>query len=265
VRFIYPLLPMLHIIAAPSIASFFYSKTTPSPPAPATKPITQQKPPPAPSTAIRRRPLLILLLLLNVSLSLYTTLSHQRALISCVTYIRTQYEDLALDARGVPLSSPLSNTFPDSYEFPISNFPKTTDYSDDETFVGFLMPCHSTPWRSRLFHKGLRAWALECEPPVGLEVGSVARNEYRDEADRFYDDPAGFLEREVGTRERPWPRYLVGFEGIEGVLREWYEGKMKGFQIREKWRGGNSMWHDDWRRKGDVIVWEFVEGDGKAK
>lgn len=69
-----------------------------------------------------------------------------------------------------------------------------------------------------------------------------------------------FLKEEVNTRERPWPKYAVGFEGIEGWLREYYEGEMKGFKVREKWRTGNSAWHDDWRRKGDVVVWEFVEG-----
>lgn len=83
---------------------------------------------------------------------------------------------------------------------------------------------------------------------------------YRDEADRFYDDPVKFLSDEVNTREKPWPRYIVGFQGIEGVLRGWYEGEMKGFVMREKWRRANSHWHDDERRQGDVVVWEFVDG-----
>ena len=84
--------------------------------------------------------------------------------------------------------------------------------------------------------------------------------EYRDEADRFYDDPVRFLKEEVNTKEKPWPRYVVGFEGIEGVLKSYYEEEMKGFVVREKWRGFNSHWHDDSRRKGDVVVWEFVDG-----
>jgi len=89
---------------------------------------------------------------------------------------------------------------------------------------------------------------------------SEERARYRDEADRFYDDPVGFLKREVNTKERPWPRYVVGFEGVEDVLREYYESEMKGFKVRERWRAANSHWHDDWRRKGDVVVWEFVDG-----
>ena len=81
---------------------------------------------------------------------------------------------------------------------------------------------------------------------------------YRDEADRFYDDPGRFLTEEVGTVEKPWPRFIVGFEGIEGVLREYSQGRMKRFVVRERWRGFNSHWHDDERRRGDVVIWEFV-------
>jgi GPI mannosyltransferase 3 len=37
--------------------------------------------------------------------------------------------------------------------------------------VGFLMPCHSTPWQSYLHRKELedpgRLWAIGCEPPLG--------------------------------------------------------------------------------------------------
>jgi phosphatidylinositol glycan class B len=36
--------------------------------------------------------------------------------------------------------------------------------------VGFLMPCHSTPWQSYLHQKAIddpgRLWALSCEPPL---------------------------------------------------------------------------------------------------
>lgn len=39
------------------------------------------------------------------------------------------------------------------------------------TSVGFLMPCHSTPWQAYLHRAQLaeagRMWALGCEPPLG--------------------------------------------------------------------------------------------------
>jgi phosphatidylinositol glycan class B len=41
----------------------------------------------------------------------------------------------------------------------------------DLTSVGFLMPCHSTPWQAYLHRANLvetgRMWALSCEPPLG--------------------------------------------------------------------------------------------------
>ncbi|KAE9366133.1 glycosyltransferase family 22 protein [Stipitochalara longipes BDJ] len=248
VRFIYPLLPLLHILTGPTISSFF---TT-------TKSITTH-PPPFPSIAktttvsvTGRKPLLYTLLLLNVLTAFYTTQVHQRGPISVIRFLRHEYEALALDNHGVLLSSPEANMY--------AEFNKTTDYSDSETFVGFLMPCHSTPWRSQLVYPGLKAWALGCEPPLHLSAYSVEREEYRDEADRFYDDPIKFLKEEVGNKERPWPRYIVGFEGIEGVLREYYEGEMKGHVVMERWRRFSSQWHDDERRQGDIVVWGFGEG-----
>lgn len=253
VRFIYPLLPLLHILTAPTITSFFTTTstiTTHPPPFPSTPRTTI-------TTITGRKPLLTLLLLLNVALAAYTTLIHQRGVLSVLKYLRTEYEALALDNRGIPLSSPAAQR--DHAAWNLLPY-KHSDYSDSETFAAFLMPCHSTPWRSQLVHAGLKAWALTCEPPIHLAPGSPARDLYRDEADRFYDDPAGFLAREVSTRERPWPRFVVGFEGIEGVLREYYEGAMQGWVVREKWRTGNSQWHDDARRTGDVVVWEFVDG-----
>jgi phosphatidylinositol glycan class B len=42
---------------------------------------------------------------------------------------------------------------------------------DDLGSVGFLMPCHSTPWQAYLHRPDLaeegRLWALGCEPPLG--------------------------------------------------------------------------------------------------
>ncbi|CAG8972604.1 hypothetical protein HYALB_00005373 [Hymenoscyphus albidus] len=242
VRFIYPLLPLLHILTSPTINIFFttlISKTTFPPPFPST-PITKSV------LTIHRKPLLATLFSLNLLIAGYTSFQHQRGVISVLSFLRHEYETLHLDQQGRLLPPPSS--------------PTSTRPPADETFVAFLMPCHSTPWRSHLFYPTLRAWALECPPPIHLSKNSAAREAYRDEADRFYDDPKKFLSQEVGGRNRPWPRYVVGFQGIEAVLREWYEENVKGWGMREKWRGGNSDWIDDSRRVGDVVVWEFVDG-----
>ncbi|RFU34628.1 hypothetical protein B7463_g1709, partial [Scytalidium lignicola] len=256
VRFIYPLLPMLHIITAPTISYIFATSTTTTtkpPPQPAGSKLPPPKPKTTTTTTFHYKPILFLLLTLNISIAAYTTQIHQRGVLSVLKFLRSEYEALALDARGNLISL--------NMDYPADDVPhKINDYDDNETFVGFLMPCHSTPWRSQLYHPGLNAWALGCEPPLSIAPHTAEREQYRDEADRFYDNPKKFLSEEIGGREKPWPRYIVGFEGIEAPLREWYEEEFKGFKIRERWSGFNTHFHDDARRRGRVVVWEFVDG-----
>lgn len=298
VRFIYPLLPVLLILTAPSIASFFTKEILIPAKSTNSKPIV--------NTKVIRKPLLTLLILLNIALAAYTTLIHQSAVISVTTFIRHRYETEMLDAQGIPLHSPHAYSYLKHYP---ASFDEDTppslniDYDIkkeensqyaargmgtsanpnwknemEQPFVGFLMPCHSTAWRSRLIHKGLGAWALSCEPPIHLPFEE--RDSYRDEADRFYDDPLRFLREEIvvfpeidevedekmerGKMKKQWPRYLVGFEGIESDIHEFYDGLAEGTgagrgkKMKEVWRERNTQWIDDWRRSGDVVVWEFV-------
>lgn len=77
------------------------------------------------------------LLLLNIPALVYLMIFHSRAQIDVIHYFRS--------------------------------FPE-----DDVHSVGFLMPCHSTPWQAYL-HKptwsdSQRFWALGCEPPLGYVV-----------------------------------------------------------------------------------------------
>lgn len=85
--------------------------------------------------------------------------------------------------------------------------------------VGWLMPCHSTPWHASLHtpslydthdvhgHELRRMWFLTCSPPVSCtsegpnsllatRPGSAARDvaAYTDLADQFYLDPAAWLQ-----------------------------------------------------------------------
>ena len=252
VRFIYPLLPMLHVLAADPFSAFFY---------------------PAVSSTFSgsfrktswKRVLLFLMIAANVLIALFATQWHQPAPLSVLTWLREQHE-----------------------EHYLAQPPQSKTSSPDTTMtVGFLMPCHSTPWRSHLIHSGIKAWALGCEPPVDLNAS--ARAIYVDEADQFYNNPASFLRRTMGPPPRRkgflgarapqpglrspgldpekgwdgkqgkklWPEYLAFFEQLEPamkiVLRE------SGY--RECWRGWNSWFHDDWRRKGDIVVWCLRERD----
>ncbi|OCL03339.1 glycosyltransferase family 22 protein [Glonium stellatum] len=220
VRFLYPVLPFLHIIAARPVTSFF-----------------------TPLTASRKI-ILASLLLLNLALAGYVSQVHQRGVIDVLSYLRHQ--------RETQKSAPTS--------------------------VGFLMPCHSTPWRSHLVYPDISAWALTCEPPINVPLQD--RDKYLDEADQFYLDPgpaqwlADHMEdkrviRRVSVDEeqkkqgsdgvkaenRPWPQYLVFFEQLEETLSE----VLNGTRYKECWRRFNSHFHDDRRRTGDVIVWCLEE------
>nr|POE82369.1 gpi mannosyltransferase 3 [Quercus suber] len=192
VRFIYPLLPLLHILAAKPLSQLYHSCST------------------------RTLSLIALpTLAINCLIALYVTRIHQSGVIDVLHHIRHTHEvKLALDASAV-------------------------------TTVAFLMPCHSTPWRSHLIHSSIAAWALTCEPP--LEIPVMERAGYMDEADEFYASPVGWVERNVAM----WPEKVVMFSQLEPVLSEILDGR----GYAECWRGFNTHWHDDWRRQGDVVVW----------
>lgn len=234
VRFVYPLLPMLHVLAAQPVASFFHP------------------------LSFRKKAALVFLLAINLSIAGYASQVHQRGVIDVIHALRRQHESQVLQLAVA--ESQDSNVMT----------------------VGFLMPCHSTPWRSHLVHPEIKAWALTCEPPI--DVPLERRVSYLDEADEFYVDPGpvAWLDQHmesVGTirgkghvstvkaenntkgaePRRPWPAYLVFFEQLEGTLN----GFLQGTKYKECWRGFNSHFHDDWRRKGDVVVW-CLEDDGAS-
>lgn len=248
VRFIYPLLPILHVLAAQPFTSFFL---------PAVSPASAVR-----TSAVSRlkTTLLALILAANIGIGLYTTSVHQSGVLSVLDYLRHEYEHHYL-------------TQPPAFSHIAA--------ADSIMTVGFLMPCHSTPWRSHLVHSGIEAWALGCEPPVNLNA--TERTKYVDEADRFYASPTLFMAQEMsrpprvksslgfrlprqglghgsnnedeGTNgksgRKQWPEYLVFFQQAEETMQL----VLRGSGYRECWRGSNSHWHDDWRRKGDVMVW----------
>ena len=235
VRFLYPILPFLHVLAAEPLSRFI--------------------PPQLPRS---RKVILTLLLATNVLIAGYVSQVHQRGVMDVLSYLRDQHE-------AHNRLSALPAGFGNERVRPIAN-----------TTVAFLMPCHSTPWRSHLIYSEIDAWALTCEPP--LDVPLSERSTYLDEADQFYiqPGPAAWLKDNMehvqtvmasGSRSsnhwarqdpkykregrRPWPQYLVFFEQLEPVMKDVLGGSM----YRECWRGFNSHFHDDGRRTGDVLVW----------
>ena len=244
VRFIYPLLPSLHILAAGPFSIFLFPTHRSS------------------FSRGLRRILLALFVIASLAMAAFSTKYHQPASLDVLSYLRNEHIFHYLTQP--PSTAPLP-------------------LADSTMTVGFLMPCHSTPWRSHLVFPSIKAWALSCEPPVNLNASEKAT--YLDEADIFYLDPWKFLSenlgkppkgnekvrgdalgKELGTEKRVegerwawdgkegrkiWPEYVVFFEALMPVLEEYLIGSA----YRECWRGWNSYAHDDWRRKGDIVVW----------
>lgn len=208
-RFIYPLLPILHILAARPMAAYF-------------------APFPIPRSNFRRA-LLLVGLAVNAYVAAYVTLVHQRGVIDVMHFMRHEAES-GHQVRNIT--------------------------------VGFFMPCHSTPWRSHLVHPEIHAWALTCEPPI--HRSAEEQRVYLDEADVFYADPEAWMDDNMEPRGtisqssqrldhvsgRRWPDYLVYFEQLEPTMRS----VLGDTGYSECWRGFNTHWIDDGRRRGDVIV-----------
>ncbi|KAI1794633.1 Alg9-like mannosyltransferase family-domain-containing protein [Ganoderma leucocontextum] len=226
-RFIHPLLPPMHILAAKALVDASSSSDG--------KTGERRSFPFRPSH---------LVLLLSLPLLGYVMLFHGRAQIDVVHYLRT-----------LPIEQSKS--------------------------IGFLMPCHSTPWQAYLHRPDLAQdgdgalWALGCEPPLqGQDVF-----EYKDQTDVFYENPVRYLDTHFPQdvdptfppsplpRSRPgvaadasypwrheWPQNVVFFgalleqDGVHDLLGRlgyepvWYKG---------------SLWEEDSRRRGGVQVWRY--------
>ncbi|KAL8725114.1 MAG: hypothetical protein Q9166_007556 [cf. Caloplaca sp. 2 TL-2023] len=243
VRFIYPLLPTLHLLSALPFTSYFFS--IPS------------------KNAIRKRLILTLILTTNLLIAIFTTTLYQQAPLTTLSYLRS----------------------------------RATAQPNTPTTAAFLTPCHSTPWRSHLIHPSLKAWALTCEPPLHLPPSQ--HKSYLDEADLFYQSPTHWLSLHLGRppknineqtlrlsaletatgvawngvdvdidektgrkkeRRKAWTGYLVFFGQLEEEMGVYLRGS--GYGVC--WREWNGWGHEDWRRKGGMVVWCLNEGEKKA-
>jgi GPI mannosyltransferase 3 len=139
-RFLHPLLPLMHILAAVSLVSRTerYNQETKQTQARAERPV------PKPTLRSLINIPISLVTLLSIGFSVHMLLFHSSAQISVMSYLRR-----------LP--------------------------SKELKSVGFLMPCHSTPWQSHLHRpelEGGRLWALGCEPPLGLKWVALALRLY---------------------------------------------------------------------------------------
>lgn len=123
-RFLHPLLPMIHILAAESVLQLIQVRE-----------IRHAKDTSQVSTIWGKPQIVISLsLLLSIPASVYVVFFHCTGQIEVMSFLR---------------------------QLPI----------DNSTTIGFLMPCHSTPWQAYLHRADLaqpgKMWALGCEPPLG--------------------------------------------------------------------------------------------------
>lgn len=253
VRFILPLLPALHVLAAPSFAGFFSAS-------------------PGRQSSQAKTALLTGLILVNLVIAIYLSLFHAAAPISVMHFLRHEYERVHPERLSLHPAQPILDHY-HSLTTPVEASPAA---GRDELFALFLTPCHATPWRSHLIYPGLRARALTCEPPLHTAPRSAERETYMDETKRFYqgfgegdDWGVGFLAKEMwpaasqdaegGGPAGEIPRYIIGFESIEPMLTRFFDsgpGVDLGVKMNMVWRGWNGLFSDDERKEGWLAVWE---------
>lgn len=275
VRFIYPILPALHIIAARPLANLLRFPEV----------IGKARIRLYGDLEMGPRIGYALFILMNTVVAVFFSNFHNTGLISVTNYIRSEFETQHLNPSQSSVIQGQNLTF------------------------AVLMPCHSLPWRSHLQYpatnatSGISGWALTCEPPLDLTAAEKAN--YRDEADIFYLNPSLWVtqnmvrdipkgspapgvyapdpidakkiwsnpnpskgvwlnEAEGGqetgffqSRKRAWPDYLIFFGQLEHTMHR----VLRGSAYQECARFYNSLFHDDSRRIGDVIVWCLPEKD----
>ncbi|KAG0013827.1 glycosylphosphatidylinositol anchor biosynthesis [Entomortierella chlamydospora] len=154
--------------------------------------------------------IVVTLVTVNAIMAWYTTLVHQRGVVDVMDWIREE-------ARLGNVQS-----------------------------VGFIMPCHSTPWISSTHTRDsepVDMWFVTCEPPLdNVDVAS-----YKDESDIFYENPVSFMkertERLVKNNQSE-DSHLVLFEDL---IQSWPEMSpwLEKQGYHECTRFFNSHFHDD--------------------
>lgn len=149
--------------------------------------------------------------------------------------------------------------------------------------IGFLMPCHSTPWQAYLHRPQLARdgylWSIGCEPPL---LGQNL-SEYHDQTDVFYKSPIQYLKKNFpeevdqsfppspkpttkpgskelfdDTWEHRWPSHLAFFGALLYDINggRAVEVTLRRLGYTEVW-AGKSSFEEDWRRRGGVRVWKW--------
>ncbi|KDN51930.1 hypothetical protein RSAG8_00481, partial [Rhizoctonia solani AG-8 WAC10335] len=165
--------------------------------------------------------------------------------------------------------------------------------SDRVKSIGALMPCHSIPGQAYLHlpHlakpiNGHHIWMLGCEPPLGLNRSQ--RETYISQTDVFFETPGPirYLDRyfppSVDSTFPPspepftipgsspptqgwnhtWPSHFIMFGALENMalsaeIQDTVGQRLRRMGYEVIWRVSNG-WEEDERRRGGVVVWEWM-------
>ncbi|CDO94738.1 unnamed protein product [Kluyveromyces dobzhanskii CBS 2104] len=159
----------------------------------------------------------------------------------------------------------LLSTFHESGSIAVMDYLRSIKSIDS---IGFIMPCHSTPWQSHFHRNDIKSmWAITCTPPLHI-LGDADASEklqsYMDESDYLYDDIPKFIYRNFPPVFRrslrtpgkeythEWPEYLVIFDHLDS---EFMNNYLSDSMYIEEARFFNTLAHWDNRRSGDIIVY----------
>ncbi|KAH7041042.1 Alg9-like mannosyltransferase family-domain-containing protein [Microdochium trichocladiopsis] len=255
VRFITPLMPIFHVIAAPYVTFFFTNA----------KAAAAMCPPPR--LQWRRTPILALGVIANIVIAVYLSWFHAAGPNLVMSYLRNEFDEIHPESLAIDMDRRLPNVA----ALETKDTGAKQD-ADNELFALFLTPCHATPWRSHLVHPKLAARGLTCDPPVHTQPGSPERAAYQDETSRFFADPAAWLDTELwpvvvpgasdttntAAAKAPMARYIVVYDGLEEMLVRYFEQNWQRLNvtgIQKVWTAWNGLFTDDDRKAGNLNVW----------
>lgn len=135
-------------------------------------------------------------------------------------------------------------------------------YTDHPVSVGFLTPCHSTPFQSHIHlpQDVVDIWYLTCLPPLDSPLEG-----YKDESDYFYEDPLLFLQNNFPKRltlkrdcpgfRHCWPEYIVMFEILwnDNEVQSFLNNSYEVLEARD-----NTLVHWDDRREGQMLLLKHI-------
>ncbi|KAL8997925.1 MAG: hypothetical protein Q9169_002918 [Polycauliona sp. 2 TL-2023] len=245
VRFIYPLLPPLHLLSAAPFTSYFFS--TPS------------------RHTTRKRLLLTLILTINLLIAIFTTTLYQQAPLTTLAYLRSRITTsnttnttpitvaFLTPCHSTPWRShlihPSLKAWALTCEPPLHLPPSQHSTYLDEADLFYASPTHFLT-----LHLG--------RPPKNMKEQQVRLSALETATGVAWDGKGVYIDEKGREREqkKAWTGYIVAFGQLEGELGAYLRGS--GYGVC--WRGWNGWGHEDWRRRRGMVVWCLDEGEKRA-